>query len=289
MSSSSPILIIKGPVELKIALLDIGSVHHHEELIPDLLEELVREIRRDGFLKHPIIVDEETLVVIDGSHRVEALRALGCKFVPACLVRYGDPRISVGCWYRTLKGLSTLTEVIERLRKGLGLDVKASPRLRPEDVGRPPIALALTDGRSYASVVGEFKEAWEAWALVKRVEGFLRSLGFRIGFETEEDALKKLSSGEADLVLMTPRVKKADVIRAALSGRTFPHKTTRHTVPARPLFLNIPLDALRAGKPKHLIEGELREKLSAKKVKKLPPGSLVEGRRYEEEVYVVEP
>ncbi|MEM1550822.1 MAG: ParB N-terminal domain-containing protein, partial [Candidatus Bathyarchaeia archaeon] len=42
----------------------------------------------DGVLKKPIVVDETTKVIIDGHHRVEALRLLGCKRVPACCVDY---------------------------------------------------------------------------------------------------------------------------------------------------------------------------------------------------------
>ena len=37
------------------------------------------------------------------------------------------------------------------------------------------------------------------------------------------------------------------------------------------------------------LEEELRKLFSSKKVKKLPPGLLIEDRRYEEEVYIIEP
>ena len=37
------------------------------------------------------------------------------------------------------------------------------------------------------------------------------------------------------------------------------------------------------------MEEELRQLLSSKKVKKLPPGLMIEDRRYEEEVYIIEP
>ena len=289
MSSASPVLVIRGPVELKVILVEISSLHHHEELLPGLLEDLKEEIARDGYLKHPVIVDEETLVVIDGSHRVEALRELGCKLIPACMVRYQDPDISVGCWYRTLKGPLGLDEASKALEEGLGVEVRSSPGLRPEEVGEPPVAMALTDGRSYSSVVWDFSGIWEAWGLVKRAEGVLRELGFEVGFETEEDAFGKLSSGEADLVLMTPRVCKSDVLQVALSGRRFPHKTTRHKVPARPLFLNIPLEILRDHRPREDLEGEVRRLLASRRVRRLPPGEVIEGRRYEEEVYVLEP
>ena len=289
MSDNPPILVIRGPLELRIVLVDIDELRHHEELIPELLEELAAEIERDGYLKHPVIVDEETMVVIDGSHRIEALRALGCRRVPACLVRYRDPRITVGCWYRTLRGPQGLRELGRGLEEELGLRLEECGRVEPHEVGRPPTALALTDGKTYLKVLAEFEHKEEAWGLVKRVEGFLTSRGFEVGFDTEEDALSKLSSGRVAMVLMTPRIEKDDVIRAARSGRVFPHKATRHVIPARPLFLNIPLEALRDTRPKEVVEEELKKRFSRKKIKRLPPGLLIEDRRYEEEVYVIEP
>jgi len=287
-SGSSPIMVIDGPIKLTIALVDIESVYHHEEVIPSLLEELTREIERDGFLKHPVILDGETFVVLDGTHRIEALKSLRCRLVPACLVDYSHPGITLGCWYRTLRGVSSLQELLRQLRRRTGLAIEMCGPIRPEEVGRPPTALALTDGKSYARAVADFQDKWDAWALVRKVEKVLTSLGIEIGFETEKDAMRKLARGEADVVLMTPRITKDDVVRIAKSKRVLPYKATRHVIPARPLFLNIPLEALRSEKPLEELEEELRRMLASRRVRRYPPGSVIEGRRYEEEVYVLE-
>jgi len=166
--------------------------------------------------------------------------------------------------------------------------VEFCTKLRPEEVGVPPVALGLADGHDFARVLGVFNDKSEAWTLVKEVEGALRELGFEIGFEPEEDAMSKLGRGGAGVILMTPRITKQDVVRTALSGRVFPHKATRHVIPARPLFLNIPLEALRGDRPLRAVEEELRELLASRKLRRVPPGQLIEGRRYEEEVFVLE-
>jgi len=284
----SSILALDKPIRLRVILIDIERLRHHEEVVPGLLRELTEQIRRDGFLKHPIIIDEASLVVLDGTHRVEALKALGCKRVPACLVNYHEPKIRLMCWYRTVKRAPPLPELADMLSRRLGLSVELSDELEPEEVGVPPIALGLTDGSSYAKVLGDFEDKQGAWELVKRVEKALSSSGLHIGFEVEEDAMEKLSSGDADVVLMTPRVTKRDVVETALSGRVFPHKTTRHIIPARPLFLNVPLRLLRDERPIHALEAELRRALAPRKLRRLPPGHVIEGRRYEEEVIIVE-
>ncbi len=285
---SSPILVLEGPVRHVIALLDLWSVHHHEEVVPELLRALTAEIERDGRLKHPIIVDAASRVVLDGTHRVEALKALGCRWVAACLVDYRDPRITLGCWYRTFRGASGLEHLVEHLRREAGLEVVFCREVRPEEVGKPPTALALTDGRQYARVLADFKDKWEAWALVKVVERALASLGLEIGFQVEEDAFEELSRGRASVVLMTPRLAKDDVVEVALSGRVFPYKATRHVVPARPLFLNVPLRILRADRPLGELEAEVRCSLAKRRLRRCPPGMVIEGRRYEEEVFIFE-
>ena len=268
--------------------MEIGLLHHHEEVVPELLRALTRQIERDGVLKHPVVVDEATLVILDGTHRVEALRALGCRLVAACLVDYREPRIELKSWYRTVRGASSLRELVPILESQLGLRVEFCTKLRPEEVGVPPVALGLADGHGFARVLGDFNDKSEAWTLVKEVEGALRELGFEIGFEPEEDAMSKLGRGGAGVILMTPRITKQDVVRTALSGRVFPHKATRHVIPARPLFLNIPLEALRGDRPLRAVEEELRELLASRKLRRVPPGQLIEGRRYEEEVFVLE-
>ena len=285
---SSSILALERPIKLKIGLMDIERLYHHEEVVPSILKTLTEQIRRDGFLKHPIIVDEATLVVLDGTHRVEALKALGCRRIPACLVDYREPRIRLMCWYRIVKKAPPLHELVKTLSRELGLRIELSGDLEPDELGVPPIALALTDGRSYAKVLGRFRDKQGAWELVKNVEKALETYGLQIGFEVEEDAMKKLSSGDADIVLMTPRITKRDVVETALSGRVFPHKTTRHVIPARPLFLNVPLRLLKDNRPSHVIETELRKALALRQIRRIPPGRVIEGRRYEEEVIILE-
>jgi len=57
-------------------------------------------MREEGIVKDPLIVDEEDLVILDGMHRFESLKRLGCRFAPCCLLDYMSPQIRVGSWYR---------------------------------------------------------------------------------------------------------------------------------------------------------------------------------------------
>jgi L-serine kinase (ADP) len=76
-------------------LLKLEGLLEHEEIDTAALRALTAEIVRDGMLREPVIVDGGSLVILDGHHRVSALRSLGCDLVPAYLVDYLDPRIVV--------------------------------------------------------------------------------------------------------------------------------------------------------------------------------------------------
>ena len=101
--------------EMGLEIVELQKILPHEEIIPELLEKLICDIRRDGVIKHPVIVDENSLVVLDGNHRTEALKRLGYSYIPACIVDYKSPLIEVRCWYRTIEGgdYSSLAKAIE--------------------------------------------------------------------------------------------------------------------------------------------------------------------------------
>ena len=81
-----------------IALMDIYVLKPHEMVDEERLKTLMSEIRRDGMLKKPVIADIRTGVVLDGHHRIEALKRMGYRLVPVALVDYLDNSIIVESW-----------------------------------------------------------------------------------------------------------------------------------------------------------------------------------------------
>ena len=82
----------------EIVIFEIEELREHEETRPDYLEALKNEIQLDGILKMPICVDKNTCVILDGHHRLQALKRLGCKKIPCVLVDYQSPEIKVIAW-----------------------------------------------------------------------------------------------------------------------------------------------------------------------------------------------
>ena len=74
--STEAFTIFHPKIRLEIKLEEVEKLHIHEEIIQDILHKLTEEIRANGYLKHPVIVDSKTLVVLDGMHRVAAAEKL---------------------------------------------------------------------------------------------------------------------------------------------------------------------------------------------------------------------
>jgi hypothetical protein len=102
--------------EPKFQLVPIHALHVHEEIDPDTVREVTVSIRTEGVVKEPILVAKDSLVVLNGHHRVAALRELGVARVPAWVLPYEDTRIRLERW--SPGPALTKREVIERARSG---------------------------------------------------------------------------------------------------------------------------------------------------------------------------
>ena len=277
------ILVSHPELKLEIKLEEIKKLRLTEDVIPVIVERLCGEIKR-GICKHPVIVDRETHVVLDGMHRVAALQHLGCKLIPVCLVDYSKPCIKVGSWFRTVEhGQKTGKNLRKDLEKsGWNLQEITDSELKKKMHDKEIIIGIVTPRKCYC-ISGNIESTKEIYKQLKQLENNLKSIGYKIGYETESDSLNKVKSGKALAAILAPQITKREVVDTALSGEVFVHKSTRHMIPARPLFVNVPIEWLNMDSK----EGNklLLEHLSKKKIKCLPPGQTLD-RRYDEELYV---
>ena len=82
-------------VEPTLARLDPARLKQHEEVEPARLRRVVRAMKSAGLLRKALAADEKTLVLLDGTHRLAALRRLGCTSVPVLLFDYMSDEIVV--------------------------------------------------------------------------------------------------------------------------------------------------------------------------------------------------
>ena len=266
---------------VEVDLRPIGSVLPHEETITDLSSRLSDQIRADGFQRDPIIVDRENHVVLDGMHRLRALKELGARHILCHLVDYSSPEIRLERWARSLKGVKR--ESLAEILKDSRIDRRVSRKEAIELVdGRSTPVAVLTSGSCFVAS-SSFRSLAESFELVRRLDEASRAMGLREDF-IEEEIIETAIPNPGSVVILTPRVEKKEVIEAAKGGRLFPHKSTMHVIGIRAVGVNYPLSELQEEEPSQEVRAS---KLEGARGSILDPPVTYFGRRYWEKLLVV--
>jgi hypothetical protein len=279
---SSEFVIGHEQLDLHIYLLSTNDLLLHEETIPSRVAELKREFLHDEVVRDPVVVDTDSYVVLDGMHRVVALRELDCACIPVCAVDYLNPSIKLGTWYRSISG-TTSSDEIKLALSASGLRFETFPFDISSIRENPMLAMLFAHRECLKLENGDVR----VFATLKTAEQCLRKLGLTVKFETESDALENLVDKKTKAVLTLPRIDKASVRRAGLTGRLLPHKVTRHIIPARPLGVNVPLITLTdRNTPLTDSNQRLVSSLRIRGITRKPSGAIIGDRRYEEETFI---
>ena len=272
-------------ITLKISIEEVGRLHIHEEVIPDVVDKLAAKIEADGIFTNPIMVDERSLVVLDGMHRVAAVQKMGYRFMPVCLIDYGNSNVVLSSWHRLLSESPSLNDVPAIVEK-LGLTVaQTSWDIAYSRVENRMAETAIFLRERCFAIHGANSDAKETYDLIKTIENQFRLKACSITYDTAEGAKQQVYSGKAAAGLMTPTLSKEEVVQVALAGKVFPQKTTRHIVPARPMRADVPNEWLTGRISLEDANNRLVELLSSKKIQRLAGGQVLD-RRYEEELYI---
>jgi L-serine kinase (ADP) len=125
----------------EFALVPLDRLRGHEEHDSEKVDELIVELRRTGVFSDPIWVARGTWVILNGHHRVEALRRLGMKRIPAWVLDYHGEHIDLDRWGPGPP--IDKTEVVERAHRGRPFPPKTTRhRLRVE---LPPRSVPLSE------------------------------------------------------------------------------------------------------------------------------------------------
>ena len=105
-----------------VRLIEIDRLKIHEAICSKRVGVLVEQIVKDGFLRNPVVVDCKTLVLLDGHHRLAALRKLGLKKIPAFLIDYQSDQVRV-----YLRKKELITDLVKEAVIQKALSGKAFP------------------------------------------------------------------------------------------------------------------------------------------------------------------
>jgi hypothetical protein len=82
-------------LEFKTCVVDISMLFPHEDVDRGTVELIIDDIVENGVVKYPVVVDVRTFIILDGHHRVEALKELGYDYVPVFFVDYAKDYVDV--------------------------------------------------------------------------------------------------------------------------------------------------------------------------------------------------
>jgi L-serine kinase (ADP) len=279
--SSQGYSIAGGKIPILITLKKTTDLKPHEETVAEDLKKLVNALKENPVLRHPIIADMKTGIVLDGTHRLAAITQLKCNFIPSAMVDYDDPQITIERWFRRFSG-SNVQNLEKHLRK-----------LKPREASPDECEEGLSSRRWYATVEKPMSHlafpvrSQDPYEMIRDSNGIeiaARNQGVTIAYQDNKDT----EAGDSkSLVMSTIKIQKQEVVETVKKGKLFPPKSTRHLVPSRPLGGGIPIDWLQ-GFDFLAAKSRYHEFIQSRKVKRLPEGSRVGSRRYLEEVFLFE-
>ena len=273
----------------RLAIVPTASLALHEEVDLQRSQPLAERLRAEEVLKNPPVVapleGEQRYVVLDGTNRVVALRALACPHVVVQVVDYDDPALILDTWSHLITDVP-VSDFLAAVRSVAGMRLEPVNQLhaRAELARRQAVAYLLTPDPASRRDEAPL-DPIRVDAHVAHVEGYLqrraailtdlvsqyRARGRIQRVNTDHfDQLRRLYDHIAGLVVF-PRYAPSEIMELARQGAYLPTGITRHVVPGRALRLDFPLRVLfddRTLVEKHAwLQDWIRAKLAGKEIR----------------------
>lgn len=216
-----------------LRLVETARLILHESHDGRRLDRLRERIEEEGVQRNPVIVaaQGEGYLVLDGAHRVHALRGLGCALILAQIVELPP---SVESWAHLLDAAA-----LSRLRDMEEVEVSEEP-------GKGWLAsIEPSGGRSLyvrAREEGVHGEVRALWRLQEAYAG--RTVVHRVA----PDVPVSLEDGQA--IIRYRSFSPEELAGLVSRGEILPAGITRFRIPERVLGVRYPLDRMKGGDPK---------------------------------------
>lgn len=258
------------PAIPNLEILDLKDLKAHEEVDDSRVERLMDHLREDRMLRNPPLVlpfedSEGQFLILDGATRVNAFDRLGIRHILAQVVDRRTHSVQVENWNHVLLG-SHADAFLEKLQEDPGIVVSQLESERREKSPKDDpsrIQLITADNSIYSIGFFEDDQGSEIQFL-NRLVGIYGGLG-RIE-RTSARGIQRLTGLYPNLccLLLLPRYKLEDVLKASNAGEVFPMGFTRFIVSPRALRVNYELDRLRSSHPIETKREQLRAWLKMK-------------------------
>jgi hypothetical protein len=277
---------------LALQVVPVAALLQHEETLSGPVRKLTLALKNQAHLHDPIIIDANN-VVLDGNHRAFVFKTLKFKHIAACRIDYFHDETKLRYWYRRLTHAPDLNLIKGMVEAAKGRwQTHAHKDSLQKALEESPLCCGIQLGDAFASVrfQGDMvHDAVSAYDIFNRIQEWLVKEGAALEYIPcnrvhETDFCRELDPRE--VVLWSPRISKEMVIDAARRKKIFTPKATRHLIPARPLNVNVPTQWFREDVSLQEVNLRFAEHLKRKQIQHLGPGQILNGRYYEEELFV---
>ncbi len=235
----------------KLMLIESKELLLHEEADARRSERIRARIASDGIVRHPLIAARDhgsvSHMLLDGVNRCQALRSLGCTYLPIQEVDLHDRSLGLSTWHHEVEGLvpDQVVEVLSSSMRVVAFEGTFTPAgdFLPHFEPDWGACIVLPDRRCMAIVVdGSTQQRVEA---IRRMVRRVSPAGAmdRVSYTNIDDLARNYPDFSA--LVCYREFSKEDVFQMAVRGVLFPSGVTRFSVPKRALSFGFPLSLLR--------------------------------------------
>ncbi len=233
-------------IPLEMTLRSEGTIHRQARKLANYIE-------HDGMQRDPIVVapEGERYIALDGMHRVDALKVMGCRDLLAYIVDYGNHRILLESWDALIFDFQGVLDILRDEFDGGKYEIREvdCENGREGVVGRQSvIAVVDRNRKTFAIQRHEEKRKLTLDEVIRVLVKFERRLdkeGAKIRYVANTNSELQFTESESTFLVIRPRFTKTEVVERTLKGKLFPRKTTRHVIYERPLRVGVALSILK--------------------------------------------
>ena len=243
----------------RLRVVSLDDVHVHEGTVDRWVERIADFIKHDGIMKNPIVCaevddgEQPRYVVLDGMHRVKAIRALDCNDILVFLADYWSESVKREAWDAVLLDPidppALVAEAAGDARAEL-VPLKNINNARHRLYQRDLAMAFVTPEHGVQGLRMRPRPGVEliedVIRTLRRIEELLDKAGARAIYAPSSKSVDDYETTGAEALFLRPLFSKSEVLDRTLAGNLFPRKSTRFLVPERPLRVDFQLTVLKA-------------------------------------------
>ena len=124
-----------------INLIPLSSISETEEHDPSKAAILAKSIESKGVWTLPVVLEEESLAIMDGHHRFNAAKKLNFQRIPCVLLAYDSGSVSLKSWRPSWK--PCISDVLKKIKRKQKFPYKTTRHLFDPPIQETSIIISL--------------------------------------------------------------------------------------------------------------------------------------------------